>query len=169
VIEKKTDKRRLSLEEALIDAYLHVVEGMEENTYCSLPKKKYDLPLPRIFSKGKKDDKNVTIVVIPGSHLTWMFSRKTGFSWAQVYLEGLAAQLEPGFRMQMWDLTEEWAEDRLSKLEEATGLSMERFGPDRRSEVITGIKEALSPQMKTYGNWLLESWKLYQFDMSETA
>ena len=40
---------------------------------------------------------------------------------------------------------------------------------NRRSEVIAGIKEALSPQMKTHGNWLLESWKLYLFDMIETA
>lgn len=162
-LDRRWDKSRLDVYEALADAWLHLVEGTAENTVGDPGPAPADRHVPRLLGRGAPGGRPVA--VLPGAHVRWLLARKGGFAVTEAILRDLAGLLgtpERPPRLQVWDLEEPLPGDLLDKLEARVGARLERFGPERLDEVVRTVGGRIAALDEGpdgwFDNWLLRAW-----------
>jgi hypothetical protein len=158
--DRRFDKSKLPLADALVDAWLVLVQGCERTVFAVPERVAYAMPLPRVLGYGAAPD-GAVVAVVPGEHLRWLLSRKTGFSVAERYLADLRTMLARGRRVRLlvWDIDEELPHGLIDKLEVRVGEAIERVGPEHVADIVDAIGPHVGPDLDPQENWLLESWR----------
>jgi hypothetical protein len=142
--DSRYDRKALGLEESLIDAHLLTRSGLLRVVFCELPVSPRSLALPRLLAHMEGDHK---IAVVPGAYVTWLLSRKAGFSRAESYLSSMVGLLrehgrdtECTVRVEVWDLVEDPPADLLDKLSIRVSTPIHVVGPADLPLVLDDIR-----------------------------
>lgn len=160
--DKRANKRRLSLRDIIADSYLIAVEKTVRTVICELPKGPKDLPLPRLI--GWTQDENV-LALVPGAFLFRLMQKKGGFSETEQYLENLYKGLQTdakSVRVLIWDLENDFPEDRLESLRKRVSASLSRITRDDLGRMLPEIKGFSQSSKDLQENWFMDSWKWIQ-------
>ncbi|GMV42044.1 MAG: hypothetical protein AMXMBFR64_37600 [Myxococcales bacterium] len=159
--DKRWDKSRLDVFEALADAWLRLVEGAADTVIAEPGPAPDARHVPRLLGRRPPDGR--PIAVLPGAHVRWLLGRKGGFSVTEQTLRELLTLLDgpsgPA-RLQVWDLQDPLPDELIDKLQVRVGVTIERFGPDRLEEVVRCVGQRLVPGGEDLDNWLLRAWML---------
>ncbi len=167
--DKRVNKRRLSLSEALADAYLINVLGADSTLICELPKGPKDLPLPRLL--GRQGEEKV-FAVIPGIFVKTLLQKKRGFSEASQYLEGLSMGLlesASSLHILIWDGENVLSADRVELLRKRIDSPITWVNSDKIQEVYRDLEASIESGMNCHDNWFLESWRWIKARGKETS
>ena len=157
--DKRENKRRLSLREAIGDAYLIVVEQVERTRVCDLPKGPRDLPLPRLVGWTES---GTAVSWIPASFIERLLKKKRGFSEAEQYLQMQGKMfLEDATALLyvIWDPDNLISSERVGQLRDRLPAPLKHITSEDMKEIRTQLKSYAKEQGTTQENWFLESWR----------
>lgn len=159
--DKRWDKGRLGVYDALADAWLRLVEGTKDTVIGDPGPAPTARHIPRLLGRRPPDGRPVA--VLPGWHVRWLLARKGGFSVTEQILRDLLALLDGpsgAARLQVWDLETPLPDELIDKLQVRLGVTIERFGPDRLEEVVRAVGSRLEAEGDDLDNWLVRAWLL---------